>query len=252
MTTKRTALIAAWMVAGLLCAGAAQAGTGTLTGVLRYVDPATNVDQGLSDAYVYIRSAAVSPPLEKFFSKPDYVLGPSVNGGFSVTVPEGTYYVRLLRRQTVTPGGQYGPPEDGDLTWFNQGTVTVAAGATVDLGTRYAAPFYIYPVTITGIISNSTGPFAGRYVRAQTVPCYEDGYDSNVNECGPNKYLATQKTDSNGRYTLYLRDPGTYYIYTSACLTTAYNLYTGNKCPETAGPVVTVTRGQVLNLNFKQ
>ena len=48
------------------------------------------------------------------------------------------------------------------------------------------------------------------------------------------KDLALQPTDVNGKYTLVLRDPGTYYIYTSPCLTVDHDDYTGNRCKYSA------------------
>ncbi|HEX5774151.1 MAG TPA: carboxypeptidase-like regulatory domain-containing protein, partial [Geomobilimonas sp.] len=90
----------------------------------------------------------------------------------------------------------------------------ITAGGTLDLGTKYANP-YGSTITITGTIRNSSGaPLAGRYVRAHTEPCLQGGIDYGPNQCGPVKFLALQPTDANGRYTIVLRDPGTYYVST--------------------------------------
>jgi hypothetical protein len=100
--------------------------------------------------------------------------------------------------------------------------VTVTAGVTLDLGTKYATSFGS-AITITGTVKNYSGaPLASRYFRATTEPCRENVNCTNdgalceqyTNSCGPNKFLAQQPTDANGTYTLQLRDPGTYYLST--------------------------------------
>jgi hypothetical protein len=200
----------------LFSVGLAEAASGTLKVTFKYTNPATGVVQNLNSGFIYLRDAAKPAPMEKFFSKADYILGPSsyLDGRYSVNVPAGKYYVRVLQRKVISGTLKpYGPPEAGDLTWFQTAPITITAGAILDLGTKYAAPFGATPISITGSVKNSAGtPLAGRYVRATTEPCYDQGWDGNINQCGPNKFLALQPTDAGGNYTLQLRDPGTYYI----------------------------------------
>ena len=232
----------------------AEAGTGTLKTTFKYKEPTTGVIQNLNYGYIYLHNATKPPPMEKFFSKADYILGPSgADGAFTVSVPEGTYFIRITQRKVLVGGmRQYGPPEDGDYTWMQTIPITITAGATLDLGAKYAYPFTNSPITITGTVKTQNGaPLAGRYVRAQTEPCYEDGYNYNINQCGPVKFLALQPTDANGKFTLQLRDPGNYYIYTSPCITADYEQYTGNRCAYTAAPgPVTVVRGDSKTVNM--
>ena len=219
---------------------------GTLTFSFKYRDPATNVESNLNDGFVYLHNASKPPPMEKFFSKADYILsGNFGNGNYSINVPDGTWYIRITQRKVI--GGATrpnGPPEEGDYTWMQTSPITLVTGQTspLTLGTLYAYPFGSSPITITGTVRNSAGaPLAGRYVRAQTVPCYDDGANNNINQCGPVKNLALQPTDANGRYTLQLKDPGTYYIYTSPCISADYQDYTGNVCHYTPAPSNPVT-----------
>ncbi len=231
----------------------AEAGTGTLKANFKYKDPATGIIQNLTYGYIYLHDATKPPPMEKFFSKADYILGPSgSDGSFTVSVPEGTYYIRITRRKVTAPVRPYGPPEEGDYTWMQTIPITITANTTVDLGTKYAYPFSNTPITVTGTVMSQNGtPLAGRYVRAQTEPCYDDGYNYNINQCGPVKFLALQPTDANGKFTLQLRDPGTYYIYTSPCITADHDQYTGNRCTYTAAPgPVTVVRGDNKTVNM--
>lgn len=217
-TLRLAALILICAALTIFSAGLAEAANGTLKVTFKYKDSATGVEQNLNYGFIYLHDAARPAPMEKFFSKPDYILGgpaSSINGKLTVSVPAGTYYVRLVQRKSL--GGTtrpYGPPETGDLSWFQTTPVTITAGVTLDLGTKYASPFGS-TITITGTIKNASGtPLPGRYVRAQTVPCYDDGVNNNINQCGPVKIMAQQPTDVNGTYTLELRDPGTYYLYT--------------------------------------
>ncbi len=254
-TTRLATLLLSFALMSIFSVCLAEAGTGTLKANFKYKDPATGVIQNLSNGYIYLHNATKSPPMEKFFSKADYILGPSAaDGSFMANVPEGSYYIRITRRKVLAGTTRpYGPPEEGDYTWMQTTPVTITANATLDLGTKYANPFTFAPITITGTVKSQNGtPVAGRYVRAQTEPCYDDGYSGNINQCGPVKLLALQPTDANGKYTLQLRDPGTYYIYTSPCITADHDDYTGNRCTYTAAPnlPVTVSRGDTKTVNM--
>jgi len=236
----------------LFSSGLAEAANGTLKYAFKYKEPGTGIEQTLSRSWAYLRSTSKPPPMEKFFSKADYILWGSYGSYSQVSVPEGTYYLRITQRKNKSGSGyQYGPPEEGDYTWVRTIPIMITANQTLDLGTIYAQPFALSPITITGTVKSQKGvPLAGRYVRAQTEPCIDD-YDFNGNKCGPVKDLALQPTDADGKYVLQLKDPGTYYIYTSPCITAAHDLYTGNRCGQTPAPApVTVTRGDTATVNM--
>jgi hypothetical protein len=228
------------------------AGSGTLTVIFKYKD-SHGVEQPLSSAYVYLHphDASTMPLREKYFVNAPYIFGPSFSDGhITVSVPEGSYYIRITKRNPQS-GNQnaLGPPEPMDYTWFTANPITISANETTNLGIKYAEPF---PITITGTIKNyySGAPIAGRYVRAQPEPCYTDGYNNNINQCGPLKFLALQRTDADGRFTIKLRDPGTYYIYQTNCLSNNWDWYTGNLCIGDLGGTVTVTSGETKTLNI--
>lgn len=247
----------------IFSAGVAEAANGTLKVTFKYKDPATGVEQGLTYGFIYLRDAAKPAPMERFFSKADYILGgpgnSSANGTITVSVPAGTYYIRVVQRKTT--GGvtrPYGPPETGDLTWYQPTPVTITTNATLNLGTKYALPFSTAPVTISGTVRSSSGtPLEGRYVRAQTEPCLapvnctDTGCEQYGNECGATKFLAQQATGADGTYTLLLTDPGTYYIYTSPCLLAGHNQNDRTRCWYTAAPApVTVIRGDIKTVDI--
>jgi hypothetical protein len=229
------------------------AGSGTLTATFKYKD-SSGFEQPLAGAYVYFQDASKKPPLEKYFVNALYILGrSSTDGVISVSVPEGSYYIRITKRDPLSGNtNKLGPPEPTDYTWSQTTPVTISANATTNLGIIYAGSL---PITVTGAITNSSGaPVAGRYVRAQTEPCYTDGYNSNVNNCGPVKFIALQRTGSDGRFTIKLRDPGTYYIYQTDCLlghTTVYQYpYSGNPCMGSYSGTVTVNSGETKTLDI--
>jgi len=209
------ALMSLGAILTILSVVPADAADGTLKMAFKYKDPATGVEQKLNVGFIYLRDAAKGAPMEKYFSKPDYIFGPSnyLNGEYSYNVPAGKYFIRILQRKGPSGASRpYGPPEAGDLTWFQTSPITIVAGTTLDLGTKYASPFGS-TIIITGNVNNTSGvPLVGRYVRATTEPCYEAGYDWGSNQCGPNKFMAQQVTDESGKYRLELRDPGTYYL----------------------------------------
>lgn len=253
---KTAVYLALCAIAVILSSGLAEAANGTLVASFKYRDPVTGVVTNLNNAFFYFHDASKPPPMEKYFSKADQILWGSLgNGNYQISVPAGTWYLRINQRVNVAPtsANMYGPPQKGDYTWMQTAPITIVAGQTLNLGTLYAYPFGNSPITISGTITGSNGaPLAGRYVRAQTVPCYDDGYNYNINQCGPVKDLALNPTDANGKYTLQLKTPGTYYIYTSPCISASYNQYTGNVCSYTPASVnpVTVNTGDSKTVNI--
>ncbi len=259
MTTKQWAtLFSLFALLTMFAAGLAEAaGTGTVRYAFKYKDTATGVEKKLLNGHMYLHDASKPPPMEKFYSRADFIgrNSPYADGNYFNEVPAGTYYIRITERKVVgntTAFNRQGPPQYGDYTWFQTTPITVIAGQTLDLGTKYAYPYSSSPITISGTVKTQKGiPLTGRFVRAQTEPCYDDGYNNNINQCGPNKFIALQPTDAAGKYTLELREPGTYYLYTSACLTPDHFEYSGNRCAYTqAAAPLTVQVGDKKTTDF--
>jgi len=237
-------------LAAFFVMGTAEAATLALT----FKDKAT--DTPLQYGYIYLRSAASK---EKFFTQPevrtagnpDHIYGvTNASGVISAAVPNGTYYIRVTRRKNTTDHAKYkfGPPEPGDYSWTPYLPITISADT--NLGTVYADRFG--GAVVTGVITDKQGGQAlvGRYVRAQTEACMTLMVHGQVNQCGPVKLLAEQKTDAQGRYRLVIRDPGVYYIVTSQALGEVS--YYGN-IPATgwsAGPI-TVDGGAQVTQNIQ-
>lgn len=233
---------------------------GTVTVTFKNRD-ASGVETPLSYAYIYLRPASELPPKEIYFRDATYVLGPSnANGTISVSVPEGTYYVRITSRN---PSGTsvLGPPRPADYTWHQTDPITIITNTVTNLGTQYARPFgTVMPsMSISGKVTNYLGnPAPGKYVRAQPVQCILADYSSSnpaewvdSNHCGPDKYLAFGRTDANGNYILYLKYPGIYFIYGSSCLGDRHQSWLGNPCVGTQAPAtITVRSGDNKILNF--
>ena len=246
------------LAAVLWVSGMAEAANGTVRVTFKYKDN-NGIEQVLPSAYLYLRLGTEEPPLQKYFKNADYIFGPSDSlGRINASVPGGTYYIRLTRRQPLSGTARpLGPPEAGDYTWTDYKQITVVANTVIDLGTKYAVP-YTDAITITGVIKDRTtgAPLAGRFVRAQTEPCIEADYSSwdsaewiDSNRCGPEIFLAQQTTDTQGKYTILLREPGTYYIVTSKTLGDRHQEYSGNRSTTgwTMGPI-TVNSGDTIVL----
>ncbi len=227
-------------------------GAGTLTLTFKYKN-SSGVETPLAYSYVYLRSAANEPPMEKFFSPADIISPQSTTTGVvTITnVPEGNYYIRATRRNplVVRP---LGPPEPGDYIWNQTEPITITSGTT-NLGTKYAWIFGSAPLTISGTVKDGNGaPLAGRYVKATIEPCIQaDGYTGTPsNHCGPEKHIALQRTDANGNYTLFLKNPGTFYVYESMCLGDKHMEYSGNPCVGYGTGPVTVNLGENKIVNI--
>jgi hypothetical protein len=84
------------------------------------------------------------------------------------------------------------------------------------------------------------------------VPCIQaDGYsETPSNHCGPEKHIALERTDANGNYTLFLREPGTFYLYESSCLGDHHQQYMGNPCVGYGTGPITVNAGEQKTVNI--
>jgi hypothetical protein len=252
----KKAVTPASFIALLIAFSLSLAEAGTLSVTLKYVDN-NGIEQPLPRAYVYLQDGSAKPPMEKVFRQAKYILGPSNSSGrISADVPEGTYYIRINRRNPLN-ASPLGPPRDGDYTWFQTDTITIGASGTVDLGTKIASYYFGTTITISGTVKNYTGaPLANRYVRAQLEPCIPYSYNPEddtyqlSNMCGSVKYLAKSLTDSSGKYVIELRDPGTYYIYSAPCLGDQHREYSGNPCMGRHGATVTVSVGDNITAHI--
>jgi hypothetical protein len=223
-------LITACVFSMFFAAGLAEANKGTLVLTFEHKDSNGTVVP-LSNAYIYLRDGETAPPVEKYFSRPDHIFGPTDSAGFiSVDVPAGKYYIRVTRRNPLgTTARPFGPPEPNDYSWNTFIPITINPGTVTDLGTQYAGMFK-QDIVVTGIIRNTSyQPLPGRYVRAQTVRCITGNEFTVPNYCGPVKLPAQQRTDADGRYTIRVREPGAYYIVTSKTLGDNGKYYLGGQ-----------------------
>jgi hypothetical protein len=216
MGRQYLSLLTAFMLITAFAVGTAEA-NGTLNVTFKYKNT-DGTEQGLAGSYVYLRNTAVPPPLERFFSKADYIFGPSNSAGqISVSVPEGQYFIRVTRRAPMESAARpLGPPEPGDYSWTPILPISITTNAATDLGTQYAESFGTSSIIISGYVRDRYGkPSPGRYVRAQTEPCILGDQVTEPNYCGPVQLAAQQRTDANGRYSIIIKNPGQYYIVVS-------------------------------------
>jgi hypothetical protein len=210
-------LFFAFVFSNLLAAGTVEA-NGSLSVTFKLRNP-DGTEQGLQNAYVYLRNGAEPPPMERFFSQPAYIFGPTnAAGQLSVNVPPGDYFVRVTKRKN-TNGSQYGPPAPGDHSWTPVLPIKITSGLTTNLGTQYAENFGV-PIRISGVVKHVRfgNVLANRYVRAQSEPCIQGDQNTWPNQCGPDRFPAQLKTGANGAYTILLKNPGVYYLSVSQFL----------------------------------
>jgi len=254
MKTKRWIILISVAVLSTICMFDRAEANGTLTLKFQYVN-SSGVAMPLSLAYVYLHAVSGSAPMEQYFSQADYIFGPSDSTGtITASVPAGSYYLRVTRRNTSqTPPNPLGPPLQGDYTWSQTNPITISNNATTNLGTQNSK-FFGSSITIVGTVTNrNTGaPVSGIYVRAQTVPCILGDYTDYPNRCGPQKFAGVTPTDATGNYVLQLRNPGTYYLYASQCIGDRHQTYQANPCmgvENTTDPVI-VQAGSSTTVNF--
>ena len=123
-------------------AGANSLKTGTLSGQILTTDGTP-----LSGGMIHFFNDAAGPPpsMDKYWRVPDFMKALDKDGKFTVELPEGNYYVGVMKRVS---GKNVGPPREGDYFYISADGIGVpkaysVKGATqIDLGRMAkAVPF---------------------------------------------------------------------------------------------------------------
>jgi hypothetical protein len=193
-----------------LTANADEIGTGKVTGA--WILPnKTPVEGGL----IYAFNADSGPPPLRNQSRrvPDSVVITNEKGEFTLELPEGTYYLSVLKKKDGTIPG---PPQDGDLHGLSRDKkgnpikYSVKNGRTHTIGViRYSAPFrspdmqIVAGMTaISGIITAADGtPFEGAVIQVYTDQ-----------EVKGKPAFVSPRTKKDGRYVVKIDQAGTYFL----------------------------------------
>ncbi len=183
--------------------------TGTISGkvVIKDAGPLAGGQVMFFDA-----ASGLPPSVDSFERPPDFVKETDSDGGFSVDLPEGRYYLKVVRRQS---GGKFGPPREGDLVYRSMDEkgrpmeYRLEAGKALSL----AVPLEAVPLkaktfslqgektAIEGIVKDEKGSPVENVI----VIAFLD-----IEMKGKARFVS-RKTDKNGRYILIL-PAGTYYL----------------------------------------
>jgi hypothetical protein len=156
-----------------------------------------------------------SPPLrEKSRRVPDALVMTNDEGKFTLELPEGTYYISMMKK--FAGDAAPGPPQDGDLHGLSRDEkgkpikYTVKSGLTTDVGILRQASVFKSPVieitdgmtAITGMLKASDGsPLAGAVVQVYL----------NQDVQGKPIYVS-QKSGEDGKYIVLVEEEGTYFV----------------------------------------
>lgn len=157
-------------------------------------------------------AAGFLPSLSSYWLVPSYTVPLDDNTSFRVRLPEGTYYVGAIERES---GEVLGPPEEGDYFFLGQDAkgnpkkLGVWNNAKIDLGTlENAAPFQLPAAAPKGMttIRGTIKDVLGRTVGGMTVAAYI------VPDMKNKPLFLTRKTAIDGKYQLRVPKGGTYYL----------------------------------------
>jgi hypothetical protein len=163
-------------------------------------------------ALLYDKKMGAPPHPKNYWRIPDLISGVDKDGRFSITVPDGTYYVMVAQK---SPEDDIGPPSGPESLYFhgdsegNPLQVIVSGGKNVDLGVRMAtlwSPDMIQRekgiTAAEGVVSDNEGnPVANAAVFA---------YMSKDAVGRPS--FVSDRSDKAGKYQLRVYEGGVYYL----------------------------------------
>jgi hypothetical protein len=169
----------------------------------------------ISGGLIYAFNTKSGPPplREQARRVPDAMVMTNNEGGFSLELEEGTYYLSTLKK---IGGNTPGPPQDGDLHGLSRDEkdnpiiYRVKRGMTTDIGILRKATAYQTPTVketkgmtaIAGVLKASDGsPLANAVVQVYT----------NQETKGKPTYVSN-KTGKNGKYIVQVDHEGTYFV----------------------------------------
>lgn len=151
------------------------------------------------------------PPSTRYWRVPDMMTGTDDDGGFTIQVPKGTYYLQVAQKN---PDGEIGPPKGDEYFYFhgdarrNPLPITITSGDH-HLGTLKASIFtasmveHVKGITsIRGIILDNEG----KPVKNALVFAYLS------EQAIGRPIFISNRSDQKGRYTLRVHDGGTFYL----------------------------------------
>lgn len=190
--------------------GSGAAKTGTITGQFL-----TTAGAPLAEGMVYLFSDAVGPPpsRDKYWRVPDFMDTLDGDGKFTLTVPEGKYYLGATKRLSGKP---IGPPQEGDLfaiSTDDKGAprlYTVKAEGRLDLGKMATAiPFH------RDVVTHGKGITAveGLILDADGKPVPDALVFAFVSAAAVGRPLyASDMTGKDGKFILRVNDAGKYFL----------------------------------------
>lgn len=181
---------------------------GTLIGSIQ-----TDEGEPLSGGKVFFFNKATGPlpAPEKYWRVPDMIGSLDENGGFSVELPPGRYYIGATRKKgDIILSGS---PQVGDVYYAGENVYEVLPAIKNNLEViRGARPFSLgidanneAVTAIEGAVFDSSGkPVTGVVVFAHIK-----------SELTDSPVFVSEKTDINGAYRLRVAGPGTFYLRVS-------------------------------------
>ncbi len=196
--------------AGDLLEAAQDVETGTVTG---RVVVEGKVDSALAWGQVMFYNVETGPlPLPyKYERTPDVSRDLDVDGGFSLELPAGVYYISAVKRLS---GDRLGPPQLGDYVSRDLNETkkpkkySIKAGEVLQLGELEAIKLSAENLSerrITTAIEGTVIDAEGKPVVGAVVVAFSQSY------IGKKPLFVSDKTDTNGKYILPLIE-GTYFL----------------------------------------
>jgi hypothetical protein len=184
--------------------------TATISGkvMIRKTTPMVN-----GVVFLFNVSMGAPPNPYKYWRVPDLISNVDKDGEFSLTVPEGTYYLIVAQKQ---PDGEIGPPKDSAFMYFhvdaegNPLPLVFTSGTKLNLGVLTTS-FEWSPdmiqldkdiTAVEGVVSDMEGKPVERAVVFAYLSENATGRPSFVSD----------RTDKSGKYLLRVDGGGSYYL----------------------------------------
>lgn len=179
--------------------------TGTLKGIIQTTDGKPLAGGNM---YFFNDATGPSPDPEKYWRVPDGFTSLDKNGGFSMELTPGTYYIGAILRNGEE--GIIGPPSEGDISYAGKEKNEVVATAMRNLGVIKGAKIFSKDIlakredltAIEGLVFDKEGnPVENVMVFAHKNTAMND-----------KPLFVSDRTDKDGAYRLRVAGAGTFYL----------------------------------------
>lgn len=187
-----------------------QAGNGTLSGKVMIKE-----NTPMANGMLLLYNPHLGPPPHpyKYWRIPDMIISTDQNGGFSVDLAEGTYYMMIAQKSA---NDEIGPPSKDEFLYFhsdkegNAAPISIEAGKKLEMGTLSTAFFWTADkverekgvTSASGVVTDDSGQPVNNVIVFAYLSSEATGRPAFVSD----------RTDKAGKFIIRFYEGGNYFL----------------------------------------